>query len=95
MDTELRDEFNALKLEHEAMKHTLTNIVIKTQDALNDVRLEVIASRKISSEIESRVESFGVKKTDELEKVKDSAIKKLNDLIAMCDLKIDGGRIVT
>ena len=92
-DTELRDAFKALKREHEAMNLTLTQIVIATQDSINEIRREIVMSRKISSQIESRVEKFGMKKTDELEKVKDSAIKKLNDLIVMCDLKIKNGRI--
>lgn len=93
MDDDLQNQFAELKAEHESMKEVLASIVTATQVGLAEMKNEVLESKRVCKGIEKRVDRFGIKKTKELDKIKGSAIVKLQQLIELLDLKVVDGVI--
>ena len=75
----------------------LRSIVDANQETIKrlaeDIDECVQQAHALNQSVESRVEFYGRKKTKEMNKVKESAIRKLQQLISLCDLKVKDGVI--
>lgn len=76
-----------------AMREYVQRKEVELNHQKDEINAAIQEVHKLNATVENRVEYFGRKKTAELSKIKDSAIKKLNQLISMCDLKVKDGVI--